>query len=130
MTAFSLGAVLSTTTGRLLCDFSEVHELLDYMTGDTLFTHQLPRACEAVAPRILEQHPDLAAIVVPEDLSGAEPVAAWMAETTKVYGATRDLTPLVDEDWTQIDPLAEFAMVAPGKPVIVIGPDGEVSDVD
>lgn len=123
-----LGAILSITTGRLLADFGDVHELLDFMTGDTLFTHQLPRAMDEAAPRILEQHPDLSAVPVPDDFDGPEHVARWLAEQVAAFGAERPLSPLDPSDHAAIHPLTELAMMAPGKPVVVIGLDGEVPD--
>lgn len=43
---FHLGDVLSITTGHLLSPrhMEGVYEILNHMTGDQLFTHQLPRA--------------------------------------------------------------------------------------
>ena len=44
---FDLGTVLTVTTGRLLTDIGNLYEILNFMTGDDLMTHQLPRATEA-----------------------------------------------------------------------------------
>ena len=53
---------LSLYTGRLFSkDFSRLHELYDYATGDTLFTHQLPRAFNEVTPWIKRWWPELEA---------------------------------------------------------------------
>ena len=58
---FSLGDVLSITTGRLLsdCHMDGVYDILNWMTGDNLFTHQLPRAAEKCEPWLIEQYPQL-----------------------------------------------------------------------
>lgn len=58
---FSLGDVLSITTGRLLSErrIDGVYDILNWMTGDNLFTHQLPRASESCAPWLIEQYPQL-----------------------------------------------------------------------
>jgi len=36
-----------------------VYDILNYMTGDSLFTHQLPRASDECKPFLLEQFPQL-----------------------------------------------------------------------
>lgn len=58
---FSLGDVLSITTGRLLSErhIDGVYDILNWMTGDDLFTHQLPRAGRACEPWLIEQYPTL-----------------------------------------------------------------------
>lgn len=62
---FTLGVVLSVTTGKLLCPFDELHEFLDYLTGQSLFTHQLPRAADSARPYIFSIYPDVEFTVVP-----------------------------------------------------------------
>lgn len=63
---FDIGAVLSVTTGKLLCPFDELHEALDGLTGESLFTHQLPRAAESARAYVFSIHPELKSIEVPE----------------------------------------------------------------
>ena len=46
---YDLGTVLSVTTGTLLTKIGNVYKILNYMTGDNLFTHQLPRVSKEVA---------------------------------------------------------------------------------
>jgi hypothetical protein len=58
---FSLGDVLSITTGRLLSErhMDGVYDILNWMTGDNLYTHQLPRDGKACEPWLIEQYPQL-----------------------------------------------------------------------
>lgn len=59
---FHLGDVLSIATGRLVSSrgMDGVYDILNFMTGDSLYTHQLPRACKECRPYLLEQFPELA----------------------------------------------------------------------
>jgi hypothetical protein len=127
--AFDLGDVLSITTGRLVSPrgMDGIYDLLNFMTGDDLMTHQLPRATDECAPKLLEQHPDLAEVPVPEMFGGEAHVRSWVAEQVERFGATREVEPLDPADHTPIHPLTELLMMAPGKPVIVVEtpPDGE-----
>lgn len=114
---FNLGAVLTVTTGRLLCSFDDLYGILNHMTGDNLFTHQLPRASEACEKPLLAQFPQLADVQVPEVLSGKDDVEAWLNTQQTVYGDTFDVEPL--ESWRHIDPITELAGKT-GKPVIPV----------
>ncbi len=66
--SFPLSAVLTITTGWLLTSspdggngIGQVYEILNWMTNDNLFTHQLPRACRECEPWLGRWFPELAA---------------------------------------------------------------------
>jgi hypothetical protein len=122
MRTFDLGDVLSVTTGRLVSrrGVDAMYDLLGYMTGDTLWTHQLPRAWEECSPALLAQHPDLADVPVPDEFDGEEHVWRWLAEQVTRYGKSREVRPLDPADHTSIDPLAELRMMRPDLPVIAV----------
>ena len=115
----SLGAILSVTTGCLLAPMSEVHALLDHMTGDQLYTHQLPRAAGECAPELLRRHPQLDGIEVPT-LASPDNYLDWVAAQGQRYGRELPVAPLDPADHTVIDPLAEMAMHWPDVPVVVV----------
>lgn len=129
--AFHLGDVLSVTTGRLVSNrhMDGIYDVLNWMTSDDLYTHQLPRAMDEAKPEVLRQHPDLADLPVPADFAGKADVEAWLAEQVARFGEYRDLTPLPAGDHAVIDPIAELRMMAPDKPIIVVTaePTGGVS---
>jgi len=117
---FPLGDILTITTERLLArgGISAVYEILNWMTGDNLYTHQLPRAAQECAPHLLKQHPDLAAVTVPEFGGDERAVWAWLDEQVRRFGETRPVARLNPDDHTSIDPLTELRMIAPNAPVI------------
>lgn len=117
MMRFDLGTVLSITTDRLLTDMDNVYKILDYMTGDSLFTHQLDRASDRCKRPLLAQFPQLTDVEVPENLGGEE---AWLTSQIDVYGNEFDVEPL--ESWKHIDPLTELAAMT-DKPTIVVVPE-------
>jgi hypothetical protein len=129
---FHLGDILSITTSRLVSPrhIDGVYDILNWMTGDNLFTHQLPRASEECEGPLLAQHPDLANVVVPDSFgeTADEAKAAvdrWLAEQIAVYGETREVAPLAAVDHTAIDPLTEMqSMIRPDTEIIaVVAPD-------
>jgi hypothetical protein len=54
---FKLSAVLSIAGDKLMGDMDDVYTILNFMSGDTLFTHQLPRVAMECRPYLLKQHP-------------------------------------------------------------------------
>jgi hypothetical protein len=131
---FHIGDILSVTTGCLVSPrmVAGVHELLDWMTGEALMTHQLPRASRECEDNLRAQHPDLAAITVPDWTTirrdQAETIVfGWVAEQVDRFGETREVTPLPPEDHTPIDPITELKMMRPDAQIIgiVTGTDDE-----
>lgn len=125
---FHLGDILTITTGRLVSPrhIDGVYDILNFMTGDSLFTHQLPRGMEECQGPLLAQHPDLAGVAVPDDF-GDDPetgVKAWLAEQVAVYGEMRAVAPLAADEHTHIDPFTEMRKMAPHAEIIgVVVPD-------
>lgn len=119
---FHLGDVLSVITGRLLSPYGidGVYKILNWMTGESLFTHQLPRVGGECSGPLLDQHPDLATVEVPEDLEGEQAVLMWLAEQMDRYGATRPVRRLAEDDHTRIDPVTELRMLRPDMPIITV----------
>ena len=64
MVKFHIGDVLSITTGKMVSPtgMDGIYKILNFMTGEDLYTHQLPRAMRVCAPHLLQQHPQLAEV--------------------------------------------------------------------
>ena len=103
------GQVLTITTGKLACEMGEVYEALDGLTGDSLMTHQLPRASEYAKPHVEKACPwstDVPALVLDEsDREGS--VKAWIAGISEEVGEVHEV-PDLSEDWEARDPIAEL----------------------
>ena len=56
---FDLGAILNITTGRLLTSMKDVYRVLNYLTGDKIFTHQIPSVIGDAGRYILSFYPML-----------------------------------------------------------------------
>jgi hypothetical protein len=125
---FDLGDVLSVTTGKLVAPrhIDAMYDLLGFMTGDTLWTHQLPRACDECAPELLRQHPQLAQVQPPSEFRDADHVWSWLAAQKRIHGDQVSVAPLAASDHTSINPVAELKMMRPDAEVItvVVAEDG------
>ena len=114
---FDLGTVLSVTTERMLATCSQLYKILNWMTGDDIFTHQLPRVALECAPFILKQHPVLNEVETPDECDDWE---AWLAVQRKKYGDEFAIKPLPKGAHEFKDPITELQEIAPGKPIIPV----------
>lgn len=118
--AFALDDILTVTTGRLLSrrHMDGLYDILGFMTGDNLFTHQLGRAADACGPALLEQHPQLRG-VQPPDGTDALDLMAWLVTVERQYGETLPVAPLPSGVWEQRNPVEELCdMVGPERVIV------------
>lgn len=121
---FPIGAVLSVAQPKLLCDIGELYGILNYMTGENLMTHQLPRASKECKPVLLRMHPQLADI----DHSGINP-NTWrekLAELEARFGSELEVPQCREgEDYIAQDPIQEAVEMFGKDRVIAIGRDDD-----
>lgn len=120
---FHLGDLLTITDGHLVSPdgIGGVYEIIDFVTGMPHFTHQLPRGAEAIKPWLLEQHPWLADIAVPESaLATRDTVLAWLATVTAERGERHAVRAMPEGQYVGREPLAELVEMAQGKPIIAV----------
>ena len=121
---FHLGDILTVTTGRLVSPthMDGIYGILNYMTQDNLYTHQLPRASDQCKPWLLRWHPELAEVDtggldnLPKAAAG-HLVALWLEEQVVRFGETMWVETIPVDDQTHRSPLEELP---DGKPVIVV----------
>ncbi len=111
---FHLGDILTVTTGKFMAPrgVGALYDLLGFMAGESLSTHQLPRVSDECAPRLLEQHPQLAKVQTPpvweQGDVAREDVEKWLAQQVARFGETLPVAPMSPEDHTSIDPITEM----------------------
>ena len=116
---FHIGDVLSITTGRLVSPrhIGGVYDILNFMTGDNLFTHQLPRVSNECKPYLFEWHPQLkdvdASEVTPENWQ------EWLNEQVTRFGEDLTVRQIPEERHERRDPIEEMVeMVEPEKVIV------------
>ena len=121
---FHIGDLLSVTTGRLVSPdgMGGVYRILNHLTGDNLFTHQLPAACRIAEPYLLDQHPWLLGIDLPDELSSLDLLQEFLTSIERTHGARHSVAPMPPEAWGHHDPIADLLLLTNGKPVIVVEP--------
>jgi len=119
---FHIGDVLSAATGILVSPdhIAGVYRILDFMTGESLMTHQLPRASRECEPSLRAQHPELCAVAIPT-IDSKESALAFLETLYPRFGERVAVTPLDPADHTSIDPIAEIKMINPNAKIIELG---------
>jgi hypothetical protein len=141
---FHLGDILSVTTGRLLAvrngktDIGGLYDILGFMTSETLFTHQLPRASDQCRPWLLAHHPQLDSpemrhaiaelgVLANTKAGKADPdklVMGWLGRMTEKYGETLVVQALPGKDEPSPDPIDELAeMIGRDNVRMVVAPN-------
>lgn len=122
---FHLGDVLSITTDKLLSPrlMKGVYEILNFMTSEDLFTHQLPRAADECRPLIIQQHPALAHI----DASTVTQDNAFefLQKQVEIFGEYIDIQPLPLDSKYKIDPIKEAEQLFGDKLLVIRSNKGE-----
>ena len=113
---FDLGAILNITTSRLFTNMDDVYEILNYLTGDSIFIHQIPRVMDAAKPYVLSLHPELEGVGVGVAINSFEDAKAFVNEQKKIYGNKLSLTPMSKTDgYSHVDPIEEAIEIKSGR---------------
>lgn len=131
--SFPLAQVLSITTGRLVCPMGGIYEILNFVTGDELYTHVLPRACRFAEPLILKQYPSLAEASCEKSMAALEGLIAsekqegverWLLYVRGEFRLNLEYEIECQSDsWLSMNPVKEAeSMMGGTKDVIVVTP--------
>lgn len=117
--SFPTAAVLSTITGRLLCDIGGVYEVLNWMTGESVYTHQIPRISREAEPVILAAHPQLREAWREATLVNADNWQDWRDRWIDRYGAEIAVPKFGAAEHKAIHPITELRQMAPNAEAAV-----------
>lgn len=108
---FPTDDVLSAITGRLVSarHIDGVYDVLNWMTGESLYTHQLPRVGREAREFLLARNPLLAEALAEAEKVSPDNWREWRATWIARYGATMAVPQFTADDHERIDPLSELA---------------------
>ena len=105
---FPLLVALSAATGILMVDsFSAVHECIEFVAGEPVFTHQIPRVGDEVAASCLAQHPQLAPAYAEAEQINRGNYAAFAQKWLDEYGPELRLRPMTEDEHERRDFMSE-----------------------
>lgn len=116
---FHLGAVLSMTTGKVLCQMDDIHKIAAHLAGGPVWTHQLGRVMTESKPHLLAQFPALAA-VTGEDVT-PDNFVPWLYERVVEHGEFMDVAPMPAGAHESIDPISELAEKVHPDRIVTVG---------
>jgi len=122
---YHLSDIVSITTGRPVSNrhIEGVYDILNFMTGDNLFTHQLGRASKECGPVILEQHPQLKKIN--SDECSTDNWQEWINGLVEKYGEWLPIAPVGEGQHMKINPVAELESMIGDLSKVVVCEVGE-----
>ena len=117
---FHISDVLSITTSTLVSTrlMSGVYDILNFMTSDNLFTHQLPRAAEECRPYLLEQFQQLKDVDASDVTK--DTVDAWLQEQIDKFGEMLTVRRIPKEAHLNLDPIDELVSMVGEDRVVII----------
>lgn len=118
---FDLGDVLTVSSGRLLSErgMDGLYDILHFMTGAPVFTHQIPRVLPIAKIAMLEQHPQLRDLDRETVISRAN-FKLWLSAQRRIFGDQLLVAPLVH--LTRIDPVVEAELLFGKERVLTVNP--------
>jgi hypothetical protein len=119
---FATRDVLSTITGRLMGDIGGVYEVLNWMTGESVFTHQLPRIGREATPVLVAAHPALQQAIDEAEQVNQQNYAEWRQTWENRYGPTIAVPKFTVETHESIDPFSELAEKVHPDKIIAVRP--------
>ena len=118
---FHIGDIVSAGTGMLVSPrhIEGVYDILNFMTGESLFTHQLPRVCRESTPVLLRQHLSLSETFEEARQVNPDNWRIWLEKWINRHGETLPISPMTNDDHESIDALSELSEhVHPDKIII------------
>ena len=124
MRQFHINHILAVTHTLFLPrdgeDFNVVYDILNYLTGDDLFTCALPRAADECKPHVLAQLPFMRQFDgAPKDVDA---MFEWARMIATLHGEYHGLVPC-SEAHQVINPIMELGEMVGDKPIVVINPE-------
>jgi len=118
MKKYHIGDILSITTSKIVSPshIGGIRNILNYMTGDNLYDHQLPRAADECRPWLKAQFSWLNDV----DASDVNPdnYKRWTEEQVEKYSEYLEVKPLPATIHDIIDPLDELKRMVPEDKII------------
>lgn len=132
---FHIGDILTVTTGVMVTPngIGGIYKILDWMTDEQLFTHQLPRASKQCEPILKDLYPGLVEVKIPDATNVPEEMQAefwqkWLAEQVLRFGEQLPVPKLINH--TAVNPISELQEMIEknGSSTKIILPDPESLD--
>ena len=117
---FPTADVLSAVTGVLVSKIDGVYEVLSWMSGEPIWTHQLPRVSREAQTAVIAMHPTIQKAVDEAEQVNGDTWQNWLSVWLDRYGPEIAVPRLSEDQHERIDPLSELAEKMPPDRIVVI----------
>jgi len=122
----SMAQLVTIVDGHMVCSMGDVYKALNHLTGQSLFTHQLPNASRRAEPYLVELFPWLSECTIADgQVTDWDSAAAALQPYIDAHGDAFhvDPMPLTAEF---VDPIGDLeAMVGKDRVIQVVVPETE-----
>ena len=91
---FDLGAILNISTCRVFTNMDDVYDVLSYLMGEEVYTHQIPIVADEARPYVLALYPELNGVGVNTVINNYDDAKAFVDEQKQIFGETLPLIPM------------------------------------
>ncbi|MCL8382112.1 DUF7736 domain-containing protein [Xanthobacter aminoxidans] len=121
--AFPTVDVISAVSGVLVSGIGGVYEVLGWMAGESLFTHQLPRVGEEARPVAIAFDPRIAIVLGEAKQVTPDNWQEWRDRWVERLGPELSVPRLDATQHRRVHPLTELREMIPDTPVVVVSKD-------
>ena len=96
---FPICDILTVITGRLVMPdgLSDAQKLMSFLTGEPVYTSQVPVMLPECQYELIRQHPFLKAVQL-RDPASPEQIKQWLNEATLQFGASLTVSSIMPEE--------------------------------
>lgn len=111
MKKFHVSDILCVITGNMVSirGMEGLYDILNYMSGDNLHTHQLPRVMDECKPYLIKQFPQLESVDV--SMVNEDNFLSVIDEIENKHGRYFEVEKLPDGAHKKINPIAELIIM-------------------
>ena len=105
--SFDLATMISIISGKLFTSWENLNSALNFLTGESLYTHQIPRAANVASKHILKSYPELEDIGKDVIINSDYEREAFVGSLVKIFGNEFILEPIKEDEYEHKNPLIE-----------------------
>lgn len=91
---FDLDVILTVTSGRLFTNIENLYDILNYLTNDKIYTHEIPYLMNIAKKYILSKYPQLVNVGRDVAINNWQDIKNFIDEQKKIYGNSIRISPM------------------------------------
>ena len=105
---FDFATMISIISGRMFTSMEKLYDALNFLTQETIYTHQIPKILPPSAKHILKTYPELEDIGKDVIINSEEEAERFIKSLSQIFGNEFTLEPMSDEEYSHTDPFEDL----------------------